>query len=143
MEHDSRDERPRVDREPVAPTSDLRSDVSNAPSTLAEQFPIVMPGDAQTIAKDIARVGVEGLPADPKAGPGATALLLGGVFVAIVVVAIVVWIRTDWATGLLTLGIVCLGMLVSPPVWASLMRARDKKEVLEETDHRPSSPRHG
>ena len=105
------------------------SDPSRFP---AHPPPLVMPGDADEVARETAQVGVEGEPADPKVGPGAILLGLAGVFVLLVIVSLVLTWTVSSTTGVAVFAIGSLGLVFNPVVTAALMRARDKQDIVDE-----------
>ncbi len=89
-------------------------------------------GSPDDLSAEIAHVGVEGAPADPKAGPGLLSLELGIAFVVLLLIAGVATWLLGWITGLAILAIGMVGMVFNPVVPATLLRARDRKDVADQ-----------
>lgn len=103
----------------------------DAPATKDENHVFIMPGPAEEIAEEVAAEGVEGRPADVRAGPR---MLWGelAIVVALVVgsaVALGIWL--GWLAGLAGLGFGILALLFNPVVGATLNRAHDRDVVAQ------------
>jgi len=101
------------------------------PTGSSEALPMSIPGSSTEIAEEIAEVGVEGTPADPRSGPGMYTVELVIGFVALVAIAGVAALMLGWLTGLAILAIGIVGMVFNPVVPATILRARDRKDVAE------------
>lgn len=102
-----------------------------------EEHVFIMPGPPEEVADEVAAEGVEGRPADVKAGPrmiwGELLAAMGLVIAASVAVGI--WL--GWLVGLAVLGFGTLAMLVNPVVGAALGRAHDRDVVAHRHMHHP------
>jgi hypothetical protein len=92
---------------------------------------LVMPGPQEQVKDEIAQIGVEGRPADGKAGPGSLLLTLAALFCLLVIASVIVGMTVGWATAAAVFGVGCLGLLLNPLVAATLLRARDREDVAE------------
>lgn len=96
---------------------------------------VVMPGSAEQNAREIKAISPEGLPADPKAGPGALYgfLLLCVLFLSVASLVAVPWI--GWAGAAMALGFGVLALFFNPEMVATLNRAGERRHVLENRKH--------
>lgn len=100
-----------------------------------EKAPLVMPGPPQQVAEEIAQIGVEGRPADVKAGPKMLWYELAFIVGLIVVMAVGVGLWLSWFAGFVVLGLGFLALLFNPVVGATLARARDREVVAHRHIH--------
>lgn len=102
---------------------------SNAAEKAVEEHPFIMPGPASEVAEEVAAEGVEGRPADVRAGPR---MLWGELLIVLVLVvgaAAGAGIWLGWQGGLAVLAVGTLALLLNPVVGATLGRARDRDVV--------------
>lgn len=89
-------------------------------------------GNAKLIAEEVAAVGPEGRPGDPHAGPGRQVMMIAvavGVFGAAIVV---IGLTASWLAAVAALGFGLLATVLNPVLSAALLRAGDRRRVLEE-----------
>jgi hypothetical protein len=94
-------------------------------------MPMTLPLSKSQAATEIKEVGVEGRPADAKAGPGRLMLeiALGVAIVAAFGVAFGLWL--GWPIGIAVLAIGALGLGFNPVIGAVAERAKDRKQVSD------------
>lgn len=104
-------------------------------------FAVEMPGSAEKNAREIQNISPEGMPADPKAGPGELYryVLLAIVLLVVLSLALVPFI--GWAGAMMGLGFAVLAMAINPSVVNTFRRADERRRVLEHRDHDHSHPR--
>lgn len=114
----------------------ITQDVETKPIK-SEQPPLVMPGPREQVAEEVASIGVEGRPADAKAGPGMLWMELKIVGLIVLAISIIIGWWMGWAVGLAVLAISWLMLLFNPVVGATLNRAHDRKVVAKRHLHHP------
>lgn len=94
-----------------------------------ESHVFIMPGPREEVAEEVAEIGVEGRPADVRAGPRMlwSELLIAIGLVVAASVAVGIWL--GWLAGLSMLGFGTLALVFNPVVGAALNRARDRDAV--------------
>jgi hypothetical protein len=110
------------------PAPRLRSAVNEEPSAV----PMTMPAPAPQAAEDIARVSVEGRPADAKSGPGMLMLEMGFILVLVAAVSVATGIWVGWGLGVAMFVVGSLALMCNPVIGATAMRARDRQEVAKQ-----------
>lgn len=101
------------------------------PTAVQDLSTVVMPGRAESVAEEIHDVSPEGSPGDPKAGPGALLAAVGGMALLVVAAAVAMGIWFSWAAGAVVAALGLAAMFFNPVVLATLLRAGERKEVLE------------
>ena len=119
-------------RELVSIHSETELKSSAAPPSLADVLPVDMPASRAQAARDIDRIGVEGRPADAKAGPGLLTLELAALLVGVVVLAAAFGAWAGWRLGVIILVVGLLGLAANPVIAATGMRIRDRKQAAED-----------
>ncbi len=89
----------------------------------------IMPGPREEVAEEVAAEGVEGRPADVRAGPRMlwSELAIMGALVAAAAIAFGVWL--GWLGGLAAMAFGLLALVFNPVVGATLNRAHDRDVV--------------
>lgn len=136
-----------------ARTARLRTDARRAPVAPKQgeepindplkqpAFAVEMPGTPQQNAKEIQNISPEGMPADPKAGPGALYRYIGLGVALLVVLALALVPFLGWAAAMMALAFAVLAMAINPSVVNTFRRADERRRVLERRDHPHSHPR--
>ena len=119
----------------------------DAPGALPDPDPkatsqLDMPAPPEQAATDIARAGVEGRPADAKAGPGWLRLELLAIAAGLILVSAVVGMWLGWGVGLVMLVVGTLALVLNPVMGATAMRAKDRQQAADEELGRPNSHAH-
>lgn len=96
---------------------------------------VVMPGQTERLAQEIEAESPEGRPADAKAGPAALWGLIGATLVVLATAALVSAFWIGWAGAGLAAGLGLLALVLNPAVGAAVMRAEERKRVLEHKPH--------
>ncbi|MCC6678563.1 MAG: hypothetical protein IT436_15625 [Phycisphaerales bacterium] len=96
----------------------------------------IMPGPREEVAEEVAAEGVEGRPADVRAGPRMlwSELAIMGALVAAAAVAFGVWL--GWLAGLAAMAFGLLALVFNPVVGATLNRAHDRDVVAHRRTRR-------
>ncbi len=109
------------------------SEVAKGPAPATDgDMPLHMPAPKAIAAEDISRVGVEGMPGDPRSGPGMLRLELVALLVIFLLVAVGTAVWLGWAAGLAMLGWVGLSVVFNPVFWATMLRIKDRRRVTHE-----------
>lgn len=96
--------------------------------------PMQMPLSESDAAEEIAEVGVEGVPADPKSGPGKlwSQLAIAGSTFVLVAIGIGLWI--GWPAAAAALGFFALAWIFNPVFRATEQRAHDRQVIVQRHD---------
>ncbi len=128
--------------EPEAPAQALNQGDEPINDPLKQPaFAVEMPGSAKRNSEEIQDISPEGMPAHPKAGPGALYryVILGGMLLVILSLALVPFI--GWAASVMAMSFSLIAMAINPSVLSTFRRADERRRVLENRDERPDSPR--
>ncbi|HPO92644.1 MAG TPA: hypothetical protein PL072_04145 [Phycisphaerales bacterium] len=97
-------------------------------------LPMHMPAARDTAAEDIRRTSHEGLPGDPKAGPGLLAVEIAVIVGVLLLVAIGVSVTIGWELGVVVLALGLVGLFWNPVIGTTILRIRDRRDVAELED---------
>lgn len=103
-------------------------------------FAVEMPGSAKRNAEEIQAISPEGMPADPKAGPGALYryIILAGMLLVVLSLAMVPFI--GWAASVMAMSFSLIAMAINPSVLSTFRRADERRRVLEHRGETNASP---
>jgi hypothetical protein len=110
-----------------------------APHAARPALPLTIEGSKEEVGREIAELGPEGKPANPKAGPGLLAIELGIAAVLLGVVALVMGLWLGWPAGIALFVIAMMGLAFNPAALATLFRMKDRKTIANR--HTPDEPR--
>lgn len=94
------------------------------------KMPITMPGSPAQAAEEIRQVGVEGVPADAKAGPRLLAWELVLMVAVLIAASLAAYWWLGWAFGVGVFAFFVIACMVNPVFWATITRARDRAIVV-------------
>jgi len=94
-----------------------------------ESSPMQMPAPPEVAARDVARIGVEGRPADAKAGPRMLRMQMLFFALGLLVLSGGVALWLGWQLGLALLVLSMLALLLNPVFGATGMRADDREKA--------------
>lgn len=100
-----------------------------------EQSVFIMPGPEAEVAEEVAAEGVEGRPADVRAGPRMLRSELAVIVVLLLGASVGLGAWLGWLVGLAFLGFGTLALLFNPVVGATLSRARERDVVAHRHTH--------
>lgn len=95
------------------------------------KMPMTMPGSPEQLAAEIQGIGVEGLPADAKAGPGMLVAQMIGWAVLMVALCAIAGLWLGWTPALVMVGFLVIATMLNPVMWATLARARDRVTIVK------------
>jgi hypothetical protein len=128
--------------EPEAPAQALNQGDEPINDPLKQPaFVVEMPGSLERNAEEIQAISPEGMPADPKAGPGELYryVILAGILLVVLSLALVPFI--GWAASVMAMSFSLIAMAINPSVLSTFRRADERRRVLENRDDKPDSPR--
>ena len=95
--------------------------------------------DEEAIA-EIEAVSVEGRPANPRVGPRRIGLLLLSMCVVVLAAAVLAAVAVSPSVGVMLAVFSFVLLLVNPEVWASVSRARERREAQRRHQHGDTEP---
>ncbi len=111
------------DEQSTAPRQDIRSEPVREPQSPRETYP-------NEHAARIADKSPEGMPANPELGPSGIVKLMVAAMVVVLGASALTWaiVGPDAALGVLIVGVL-LAIVVNPVIYASALRAKERKQV--------------
>jgi hypothetical protein len=118
------------------PRADPSSSVHAEPTppekdAVTPAFAVEMPGSESRNSREIEDASPEGLPADPKAGPGTLYRFIALCVVLLAIGSLLVVPLIGWAGGAMALGFTVLALVLNPGAIATVHRAGERRRILE------------
>lgn len=133
-------ERPSMPPDPTTPptagavppvSNDSTSTTSSEPASGSTGAHWTMPGSDEQAARAIERVGPEGRPSVPHAGPTAIWAVLALIVVGVIAASAAAAIWVGWAAAAAIVAIALLALAFNPAMYAAAGRASDRQRVIE------------
>jgi len=99
-------------------------------SKVDDDMPLTMPGAPDEAKQDLRRIGVEGEPANPSAGPALIRLEVLGFALILALVGIAAGLWLGWIVATLMIAWLLLAVACNPSLWAGVARMKDRRKAV-------------